>query len=140
MAPTGSAVLVAVVVDDEHVVDPVVGQPRRDGARPDAVVRGQAHERVAVQAGVGGHRRDLEQPGAGQERRAAGDLRGVEVADVGERLVVLHRAAGVGDRLAVAVGAEPVEDDQLGSGAVGGLERELRAAQERRARRRRSDR
>ena len=46
---------------------------------------------------------------------------------VRERLLVLRRAAGVGDRPAIAVGTEAVEDDQFGSGAVGGLQRELRA-------------
>jgi hypothetical protein len=123
------AVLVAVVVDDEHVVDTALAQPRGDRARPDAVVRGQAHERVAVQAGVGGDGRDLQQPGAAEDRRGADDLRGVEVAHVGERLLVLRRALGVGDRLALTVGREAVEDHQLGRCAVGGLERELRAPQ-----------
>jgi hypothetical protein len=123
------AVLVAVVVGDEHVVDPVVIQPRRDRARTDAVVRGQAHERGAVQAGVGGHRRDLQQPGVPEDRRGAGHLRGVEVADVGERLLVARRAPRVGDGLLVAIGAGAVEDDELRGAAVGALECELRAAQ-----------
>ena len=116
-------------MDDERVVDTALAQPRGDRARPDAVVRGQAHERVAVQAGVGGDGGDLQQPGAGEDRRGGGDLRGVEVAEVGERMLVLRRALGVGDRLSVTVGGEAVEDDELGSGPVGGLERQLDAAQ-----------
>ena len=123
------AVFVAVVVDHEQPPYVRGREPVGDRTRPDAVVRGDPHQRVAAQLGVGRHRRDLQQPGLAQDRRGGLHLRGVEVAQVGQRVAVARGAPRVGDRLRVAVGAEAVEHDELGGRAVGRLERELGAAQ-----------
>jgi len=125
----GLAVPIAVVVDDEHVAHAGLLQPLRDGERADAVVRGEAHERVALQPGEGGDRCDLQQSGLPQARRGRLHLRGMEVAEVGQRRAVLDRLLRVGNCARIAIlRREAVEDHELDR-TVRGLERDLRPAQ-----------
>ena len=52
---------------------------------------------------------DLEKTGLAEDRRRLEDLRGVEVAQIGERLAVLGRLPSVGNRPLLAVIAEGLE-------------------------------
>jgi hypothetical protein len=51
----------------------------------------------------------------------------MQIAEIGERLPILRRPAGVRDRLLLAVRPEGLEPDQLAGGVAGTFESELGA-------------
>jgi hypothetical protein len=82
-----------------------------------------------VETGERGHRRDLQHAGVTQYRCRCHHLRGVEVAEVGERATIIGGAASVRRRQRLAILAGGVERDQLHVGVLRAVECEFGAAQ-----------
>jgi hypothetical protein len=116
-----------VVVHDKQLAHAGVHQPTGSCACAHAVVRHESNQGGPVQAGEGGDRRDLQHPGVREDRRCLHHLRGVKVAEVGERARIIGRAAGIRYRQRLPVLAEGVEHE-LNAGVLCPLERELGAA------------
>jgi hypothetical protein len=101
-------------VHHEEAADAGGTEPGRDRACTGGVVRHEPHERLPAEPDEGGDRRDLQQIGLSEERSDSLDLRGVEVADVGEARWVLTGPPGVGQRALLPVEPVSVERDELG--------------------------
>ena len=118
------------VVHDQQRMHTGIDQPARDRPRADAVVRHEPHQGGTVETGERGRRRDLQDAGVTQDRCRRDHLRGVEVAEVGERATIVGRPSSVRCRQRLAIFAGGVEPDQLDVCVLRALEGEFGTAQQ----------